>query len=503
MKRTLLPLTGGALVLAISNSVSGQQAPAEAAKETTAPPKPSAGLVNDWLRARSDSLHVLDVGGQFRVRFENREHFAAPQFPAPATPAPVDFQRGSAGNPFALFREKLHLGYTPCSWFSAYVEGRDSFVVHDQRKPSPESDRIDLHQAYITYGNAQEFPITFKLGRQELSYGDERLVGTFDWSNIGRVFDSVKVRYEDSNFWLDGFVGRVLIPYDRHFNVPNDYDFFSGLYASTKTLVPKQETQLYLLARNTDAASPDAVGPSATLPPNLRGAGGRDIYTVGLRVKSLPGAFKGWDYSAEVAGQFGRWKAAPGTPNAGLSLDHEAFALHLGGGYTFAEAWGSPRFGLEYNFASGDDNPADRKHNTFENLFPTNHKYYGYMDFVSWQNIHNPRLSASLKPSQDIQVGVDYHLFWLADVNDSFYQVNGAPRTGAAPGSGAGYAINPGYSSFVGSELDFVISYALHPNASFQIGYGHFFVGDYVTSSLNTLGATDADWVFAQMTIKF
>jgi len=72
MKRTLLPLTGGALVLAISNSVYAQQAPAEAAPKAPAPTKPSAGLVNDWLRARSDSLHVLDVGGEFRVRFDNR-----------------------------------------------------------------------------------------------------------------------------------------------------------------------------------------------------------------------------------------------------------------------------------------------------------------------------------------------------------------------------------------------------------------------------------------------
>jgi len=41
-------------------------------------------------------------------------------------------------------------------------------------------------------------------------------------------------------------------------------------------------------------------------------------------------------------------------------------------------------------------NPRDGKHQTFENLFPTNHKLYGYMDFVGWRNIHNPRLSAAI-----------------------------------------------------------------------------------------------------------
>jgi hypothetical protein len=502
MNRSLVPLSGSAMVLAMSAAIYAQTPPVEPAKGTPAPaPAPSAGLVNDWLRGQSESLSVLDVGGQFRVRFEDREHFAIPQFPAPATPAPVDFQRGSRSNPLVLFREKLHLGYTPCAWFSAYVEGRDSFSVKDRRKPSPDTDHVDLHQAYVVYGNPEVFPISLKVGRQELIYGDERLVGAADWTNTGRVFDTVKVRFENSSLWVDGFVGRVVIPYDHHLNLPNDYDYFSGLYASTKALVPNQETPLYFLARNTGLASPDVIAPSATLPPGLRGATARDIYTAGLRIKSTPGALKGWDYAAEVAGQFGRFKAPAGAPNAGTNLDHEALAVSAGLGYTFSNVYGKPRFGFEYNFASGDHSAADNKHGTFENLFPTNHKFYGAMDFVSWQNLHNPHFSAALKPGADLKISLDYNLFWLADTADAFYQVNGAPRAGGAPGKG--YGLNPAYDSFVGSELDLVLSYSVHANAAFQIGYGHFFVGSYVTSSLSSLGASDADWVYAQMVIKF
>ena len=79
-------------------------------------------------------------------------------------------------------------------------------------------------------GNHKEFPLSLKVGRQELSYGDERLVGAFDWNNIGRVFDAAKLRWQNPWFGADFFSGRVIIPDDNNFNMPNDYDWFSGVY---------------------------------------------------------------------------------------------------------------------------------------------------------------------------------------------------------------------------------------------------------------------------------
>jgi len=76
---------------------------------------------------------------------------------------------------------------------------------------------------------------------------------------------------------------------NHQFNVPNDYDLFSGLYAST-TLVSRQETQLYFLSRNASAQAAAAVSGSLVGRPSAR-----DIYTLGLRVKSLPGQWHGWD----------------------------------------------------------------------------------------------------------------------------------------------------------------------------------------------------------------
>lgn len=472
------------LALTASLPLLAQDKAATAISGSPAPPSAtSAVLLNDWLRQHSADFKMWDLGGQVRLRYESKENMAVA-----GRAGAVDFGASAVDNDndYFLTRAKLHIGLSPADWFTAFAEGRHSSAASDERTPGPDRDALDLHQAFITLGNVKHFPVTAKIGRQELSYGDERLIGAADWVNTGRVFDAARLRYENSDFWVEAFVSQVVMVRDDYFNQPNNYDYLSGLYASTRTLIPKQETQLYFLARNVQHGSPNVIG--AGQPPFLSGAVPRDIYTFGARVKSLPGQFKGWDYAAELAGQFGRYQ----------NLRHEAFAAHVAGGYTWEKAWGTPRAGLEYNYASGDGNSKDGTHGTFDNLFPTNHKFYGFMDFFSWQNLHDVRLAASLKPARQFTLTADYHAFWLADSQDYFYQVNGAARTTG------GYGINAAAGSFVGSEIDLVGTYAIKPYAVVQAGFGHFFAGDYVKASLAGSGRSqDANWVYLQTTFTF
>ena len=487
---TILPLS--VLLLAAEFSVrAANQTNLTETLSTTSPapasPAPGAGLVNDWLRSESGFFDVFDLGGQFRVRYEYKSHFAVP-----GRPGAVDFLLNSPvpENDYWLFRTKVHLGYTPCDWFSIYGEGRNSSEADDQRNPNPEADGpFDFNQGYVIVGNAKEFPVLVKVGRQELNYGDQRLVGSSDWNNIGRVWDAAKVRYENQDIWVDGFVANLVIPRANDFNDHNSHEYFSGVYASTKTLIPRQETQLYFLADNADAESASIQGTG------VNGSTPRDIYTVGARVHSTPGEWSGWDYEMEAAGQFGNFAMTATGPR----LNDTAYAFHTGGGYTWTEVWGAPRVGLAYNQASGDDNPTDGKHTTFVNLFPTNHRFYGYMDFFSWQNMRNPHLAASVAPAKSTTVTLDYNAFWLTTTSDYFYQVNGQPRTTG------GYGINPAAGNFVGQEIDLVATYTVKTYGSIQAGYGHFFVGNYVKYSLSApgRGATDANFVYAQALLNF
>lgn len=476
-----------AAAVAAAGSASAQSGTPLAATPTPA----SAGIANDWLRSQSDKWNAWDLGVQFRTRFEARENMAVA-----GVAGAIDFRDHGApnSNDYWLFRTKPHLGWKPEDWLGVYVEGRDSFSLHDRRSPDLEADRMDLHQACINVGNPKEFPLSLKVGRQELSYGDERLIGAFDWNNLQRVFDAAKLRYDGAGFWVDSFVSRVVVPREAHFNMPNDYDYFWGTYASSAALIDWQETQLYFLGRNAGLGSPTAT--TGNLQPL---ATPRDIYTVGVRFKSLPERLNGWDYTLEAAGQFGRYKETAASP----SLAQQAFAVAAVGGYTWKQCDLKPRLGVEYDFSSGDSDPTDNKHETFDNLFPTNHKFYGFMDFFSWQNLHDVRFNGAMKPAKGLTLTLDYHLFWLADTADYFYQANGAARTGG--GVGTGYTRNSGNGNFAGSEIDLVASYALKSWANVQAGYGHFFVGDYVKQSLSSpsFGAADANWVYVQASLNF
>jgi len=48
------------------------------------------------------------------------------------------------------------------------------------------ADSFDLHQGFVTINNFFNFPVTLKLGRYEVIYGPQRLMGAVGWHNVGR-----------------------------------------------------------------------------------------------------------------------------------------------------------------------------------------------------------------------------------------------------------------------------------------------------------------------------
>ena len=522
MKPTLkTALSAGALVHAALDQVHAQYTPPP-------PPAPFQGFINEYFRAKDPYMNQWDFGGDTRLRFQANEGYGMPGVGKPGAPAvntqSLDFRKNNAdvNNEFWLTRTRLHVGYTD-KWWNAYAEGQVSTANSDERYAyannppvagttkklgyGPESDQADLHQAYVTIGNHKEFPVSVKAGRQELSYGDERLIGAFGWNNVGRSFDAAKVRWQNELCGVDFFSGFPVIPEDGQFDVDNGKDLLSGAYA-TWTTIPKTILETYFLARNTGtgaagfAPNPQFPQPSA-----------RDIYTVGGRVKSKPGEIGDWDYTVEGAYQFGDYRDprahAAGAANAGTPterLKQNAYMFILQGGYTFADWWATPRLGLEYAYSSGDSNAKDGTHGTFDNLYPTNHKFYGYMDFASLQNIQDLRSTLSLKPTSRMSVALEGHAFWLANTSDNFYNVGGGARGGVnATPAGNGYGINPSYSQFLGTEIDVIAGYAVTRFAQVEAGYGHFFVGDYVQQSLSNAnyGSKDANWFYVQTSLKF
>ncbi|HTL16507.1 MAG TPA: alginate export family protein [Patescibacteria group bacterium] len=481
------------------------------------PPAPFAGYLNEYLREQDPSLSSFDIGGNERIRFEEHQGYGIAGLGGSPSKPNNDFRQQGADtdNSYWLSKLRLHAGYSG-DWWSAFVEGRSSLVSGDKRfaygnvpsvagtlrkqGDSPEADGLDLQQAFISLGNPKEFPLSLKVGRQELSYGDERLVGAFGWNNIGRVFDGVKLRWQSGAFNVDAFATRPVIPQDGRFNVDNDHDNFWGIYGST-TMVPKNSLDLYFLGRNADRrAAADVPSPQFPQP------SARDIYTVGGRIKSQPGQFHGFDYLVEGAYQFGDY-ADPRLVVNGTAprLEHRAFMAVAQAGYTFTNVWANPRLGIEFDYGSGDSNSTNHTHETFENLFPTNHKFYGSMDLISLQNIQDAGVNLTLKPTSRISVALIGNALWLANTHDNFYTGTGAPRGGLTSTPGNAYGINPGYGSFLGTELTAIAGIAVSKSLQLEVGYGHFFTGQYVdqTWAATGFGSRDADFGYAQLAFAF
>jgi hypothetical protein len=502
-------LTRLAALLALACTV----IPALHAQYTPPPPaRPFPGIINEKLRASDVYMSSWDIGVNVRYRFEGKDD-------AGFTDAGSnwDFSKRAVddnNNSYHLTRVMPRVAYT-AKWWNFMVEGRSSYSIDDERfapaaagKGLAERDGpMDLHQAFVFIGNHKEFPVSLKLGRQELVYGDQRLLGHLRWNNNARTFDAIKARWQNKYFGVDAFTGGLVYNDHNNLNKANSQDVFSGLYFNFPTIAKNEIVEAYIYERTVKRAIATDNWTGVSAP--FRFPGAQDLYTAGLRIRSKPLAYNAWDYGVELMHQFGdRAAVAPAaTVAAALAaprLDQDAWALVLQGGYTWTEHSWQPRFGVLYSYASGDKNSADGSSETFQNLFATTHLHYGYMDLNSLQNLHDLRLVLSAKPRANISLAAEIHFQSLARTTDFWYNVAGVPRnfTGAAVGSGGGYRINPSYNKTLGTEVDLVAAWTFKPYAQVEAAVARYFRGDYITQSLKTVGSKDANYVYVQLTFN-
>lgn len=410
--------------------------------------------------ARAQERHELapglTVGGSLRTRLEYKYDF---KFGSEAS--------GNTDNYF-LSQIRLNLKWDVLDTLSFYVEGQDADIqgddsIDENATPNIYSDRFDLHQGYLDFSLPSEMThVAFRLGRQKLKYGSERLVGPLEWVNTARVFDAAKLTLgTPTTRSADIFASRAVPVDPDNFNswgpTANRYanGELYGIYYTDNAVITSSVLELYYLLRH-------------------EGEVDDSVHTFGTRyvLKLDP-----WDLDADFSYQTGRFGG----------LDHSALAAHIGAGLLLCTST-STHLGMAYNYASGDDDASDSKHGTFDNLYPTNHAFYGYMDLFSLQNLHNLELTVSQQPIEDLELRAAWQNFWLAEPDsDSWYNAGlGTVRTPSGAHS----------DSYVGSEIDLTASYPIwKKKLNFLVGYSHFFTGGYVE---DTGSSSDADFVYAQ-----
>jgi hypothetical protein len=215
---------------------------------------------------------------------------------------------------------------------------------------------------------------------------------------------------------------------------------------------------------------------------NTAPASDSDTFTLGTHLFTNP---KPWDLDVEADWQFG---------DAAEGGDIKAWSIAIEGGYTLSGITWTPRLILGFDAASGDDDPSDGDHETFNQLFPSGHPYFGYIDVIGRQNIVDVHGGINFQFSQGFSVLLEQYFFWRENKNDALYNAQGAPLIG-------GGLSNSGY---IGSEFDALLTWQIDRHWSTYIGYSHFFAGDFVQEAGSGTGAdNDIDFVYGALTFTF
>jgi hypothetical protein len=413
------------------------------AREGNSDPSPAAGAASPtwrWphqgiARLNQTTEGWLSVGGEVRLRWEGRHNAGF---------------RAENDDGSLLTRVRLNLDVHPGSWFRAFIEGQDSQVIGLAASPDTPvfQDRFDLRQAYVDFFHRQRKGLGLRVGRQELIFGEERLIGAFNFSNTARTFDAARVYYQNKVVRLDVFGAAVVRIEDERFNRRMKGDNLYGIHATFPNAVPNLRWDVYTLWRA-----------QSRLVNEQRRSGDADRVTFGTRVVGT--TRRNFDYGMEAVAQVGDVAGD----------DVRAGALHVLLGYTLANVRAKPRIVAEYNFASGDDDPTDGKIGTFDQLFPANHAKYGYADLVGWRNIHDVHFGLSLKPVQPLSINFDTRSFWLASRRDAFYNAAGQPVARIVEGA---------RSRHVGQEVDVSGSVKLSGHLFLEAAYAYLFAGDFL-----------------------
>ena len=347
-----------------------------------------------------------------------------------------------------LSRFRLNAIVTPSKSLSFQAQVQDARVAKKTVGPTgtPFKAPMDLRMAFADVG-ASSGPVTIRAGRQELVYGEQRLVGHVSWLNAARTFDGVKATFRSKAFSADVFAASVVRILDGEFDKSGAGNRFAGVYGTSAKLIPQATIEPYVLFKR-----------DVNLRAEAGGLGTLTETTTGVRiVGKLPARF---DYGVEMALQRG----SLGTDDISAWAGHWQMRETLPGR-------AAVRLIGEYNFASGDKDPADNVRGTFDQLYPTPHDKTGLADQIGWKNVHHARAGFEVTPFRGFPITSSYHSWWLAENKDAIYNVGNAV---------VGRVVTGAADRHVGQELDVQVSRGLTPQLQAAAGYAHIFPGPFL-----------------------
>jgi hypothetical protein len=428
--------------------------------------------------------HRLDLGADFRLRPEwwNARGTTTDLIWGLRTRVRAKYDFRKLVTLFGEFQDARVYHMSPSATGIAAAYRRFSRTGNDDM-----TDGQDIRQGWIEVRPMENLAIRagrtdIKLGVQTLAQeanwkylqikrASQRLVGTVGWTDAERSNDGGSLSYSPDGYNLYVFGAN---PTTGVFDIHKAYEHQSNLVhggiqltAKRGTWLPNTEMRTFFLGYGDGRPAREAGRFDGQ---NIITTGAMDIqiYSFGF---STVGVYPVGDALFDVfvwgAGQGGKFNGR----------DHLAAAGILELGYMLPDVIGKPWFRLGFNAASGGGKTGD--HNTFHNLMPTNHLYYGFADQFAFQNLMDVFGQIKFKLHDKVGVNLILHHFSLLDPNDNWYFGTGAfTRQGNKPGAFGYGGRSTGGNANMGTEFDFVIDWKVNRHLGLSAGYSYLWGSD-------------------------
>lgn len=462
-------------------------------------------------------ISKLTISGDLRVRPEFRNN--------------TNFGTVGKANSF-IVQQWTRLGFnysiSPDVTFFFQPQYSKNWGVNNVADANGTDGTIFARQGFMLIRNFLVPNLTVKAGRQLVVWGNHRMFGHFDWNNVGWSHDGLTANYKINK--MASFQIGWLRTAERNCTNPTSGNCIGGTQGSNNATddadviyvrAPMKVMGLVL--------EPTYIWHTGGTGGNINAPRPRDQtrHTIGGRaVKKMPLGGARLDVTIEGYYQFGKIGQMPTTTvnsvtcrrdndgnitisnefctnnitrnpgTGGRTMDIAAYAFHIDGGVTLPVPM-QPRLGIEYNTASG--NKGDGKWRSFDQLYPTNHIHFGYMDRMSWKNMNHYSAGLQLRPNKASHFEVTGHFFSLKEgETDNWYHA-GQGALGFANRNGAN-------DDDIGKEIDVVYTHFFTPgnHVAWQIGGGVFFPGERLDQAAGAnREASKQTWGYTQLWINF
>jgi hypothetical protein len=371
-----------------------------------------------------------------------------------------DFNSDNSLRESSGLRTRLGLSINKIENTKIYIQLQDSRGFGDNSGALDNDINLGVHQAYVRFKDPWDKGISAQVGRFEMKYGRERIIGVVGWSDVGRTFDGILFNYDHRYVDADFFI----VELSRH-------EYFAYLGDRRNTLFGFY-TQwlnkhfhvfaLYNWDRFSDPGSDYLKRWTLGSHYNRTTSGGLDINL---------------DFAYQLGDVVSRYRF-------GEVQDISAYMFATEFGYTFKSDI-KPHIAAGLDMASGNEIGETDKEKKYSDLYYTGHAFRGYMDlFVSTpeQGLMDIFLRTSIQPHAKIGLALDFHHFKTMEDYTFLYYVNGATYTDE--------------STALGQEFDFTAKAKVYDGLMLQAGASLFFPSDDWKGDDADMGA----WFYTMLT---